>query len=50
MSLQKMVVHMKFPKEILVVRVNGPFYPNFAPAVALQACIFLKKILFVGYI
>ena len=40
-SLQTKVV-MKFPKEVPVVVGcgNGSFYPNFAPAAALQANIF----------
>ena len=48
-SLQTKVV-MKFPKEVPVVVGwgNGPFYPNFAPAAALQANIFFE-ILHVGY-
>ena len=45
-SLQKIKVYMRFQKEVPVVDANGPFYyyPNIAPAAALQACIFLKKI------
>ena len=41
---QKCMVYMKFPKEVpvTVVGANGPFYPNFAPAAALQACIFFE--------
>ena len=31
-----------FPKEVSIVGVNGPFYPNFAPQQQLQACIALK--------
>ena len=42
-SLQPIVVYMKFPKESLLwIGENGPFYPNFAPAAALLACMFLK--------
>ena len=48
-SLQKNVVYMKFPKVVPAVGANGPFYSNFAPPPASQACIFLK-ILRVGYI
>ena len=42
---------MKFPKEVpaVVGWGNGPFYPNFAPAAALQANIFFFEILHVGY-
>ena len=48
-SLQKIVVDMKFPKQAPAVGANGPFYPNFSQAAASQACTFLK-ILYVGYI
>ena len=33
-SLQVIVVYMKFPKKVTVVGENGPFCPNFAPAAA----------------
>ena len=34
-SLEKIVVYLKFPKEVPVIgAVNGPFYPNFAPVAA----------------
>ena len=38
-SLQTIVVYMKFPKEVPVVVGwgMGPFYPNFAPVAASQA-------------
>ena len=39
-SLQKIGTYMKFPKGVPVVGANGPFYLNFAPATASQACIF----------
>ena len=44
--------YMKFPKEVLVVGWDKwvPFYPNFSPAAASQACIFFFEILHVGYI
>ena len=42
-SLQKIVVDMKFPKQAPAVGANGPFYPNFSQAAASQACTFLKN-------
>ena len=49
-SLQTIVVYIKFPKEVLLlVGANGPFYPNFAPAAA-SAGVHFFKILQVGYI
>ena len=49
-SLQTIVVYMKFPKEIPVVAGwgMGPFYSNFSPAAASEAHIFFE-ILHVGY-
>ena len=44
MSLQKLVVYMKFPKEVTAVGSNGTFYPNFAFQQQSQACSFFKKI------
>ena len=49
-SLQTIVVYMKFPKEVPVVVSWGtePFYPNFSPAASSEAYIFFE-ILHVGY-
>ena len=46
-SLQVIVVYMKFTKKVTVVGKNGPFYPNFAPPAASQTCISFQ-ILLVG--
>ena len=44
-SLQALVLYMKFSKEVPVVVgwSNAPFYPSFAPAAASQAYIFFWK-------
>ena len=34
---------------VAVVGANWPFYPNFVPAAALQACIFLKFCMYGTY-
>ena len=39
-SLQKIVVYMKFPKEVTAVGANRSFYPNFVHALASQICTF----------
>ena len=42
--------YMKFPKEFLVAGWGklAPFYPNFSPAAASQACIYFFKFCMLG--